>query len=686
MIAKGGARADPRQLGPYLMRTGRYDTGEEARLLDMRGCPWEAGIDATNREKTSELVTEALCDWQLWCEGTRQGRDGIYHSQVSPAPKYAKTMTDEQWRRCADILAEELGFENQPRIVVWQAGDDGRPHLHIAWARTDLDTMKVIPDSYNYLAHERATKRMELEFGHEFVAGKHAKRDRENQPEFPRADSSYDDHMHADRTGMSLEERREQVTGLRQRADNAEAFKNALEEAGYLLARGDRRRIVLVDEHGEVFSLSKHVTDIKGKAFKEFMAPIEEAKLPSVDEAKALQRAHLIAKRDAEKRESASKSDDRAEAVSEPQEKGVEASKFLKDQTQRKSAEPAPRQESAVSGAGREDRKPEPIDPERKQKITALRAWADGAQAFRHALEEEGYKLARGGTGYVLVSEDGVFNLARHAGMRKSAFEAFMSPIPLDSLPDVKELIESQKQTRIESKFLGPVADAPQPSSLPAGDIDLGTRMETSALDTAAEAIAEAQRLREQSDLDALKQSIAKRHEEELAVLQERHAAELRFKEVEMDRETARYMENYARIQDEQTEAFLKARKETRTGLQGFMDAIESRWNPNLATEKAQSRQRELENFYRRLAKERADYEALLQQNKQMEIENTVARQRLQLEEFKNRAEEEQDRYIREHHEAKRLLAEIEQDRDQEKELERNDSLRDGPPPPKLGK
>ena len=64
---------------------------------------------------------------------------------------------------------------------------------------------------------------------------------------------------------MSLDERKAQITGIRKTCDDAQAFKNALEEAGYVLAKGDKRGFVLVDAAGEVYSLSKHVTDIKGK-------------------------------------------------------------------------------------------------------------------------------------------------------------------------------------------------------------------------------------------------------------------------------------------------------------------------------------------------------------------------------------------------------------------------------------
>src|ERR1700690_3459120 len=87
---------------------------------------------------------------------------------------------------------------------------------------------------------------------------------------------------------MSLDERKAQITGIRKTCDDAQAFSNALEEAGYVLARGDKRGYVLVDDQGEIYSLSKHLTDIKGKEYKAFMAPIDMAALPDVEQAKAL--------------------------------------------------------------------------------------------------------------------------------------------------------------------------------------------------------------------------------------------------------------------------------------------------------------------------------------------------------------------------------------------------------------
>src|SRR5262249_24496257 len=57
-------------------------------------------------EKTAKLLSEAFSDRQTWCDGTKQAQNGLYHAQVSPAPKYAQTMIDEQWLRCVDTSAK----------------------------------------------------------------------------------------------------------------------------------------------------------------------------------------------------------------------------------------------------------------------------------------------------------------------------------------------------------------------------------------------------------------------------------------------------------------------------------------------------------------------------------------------------------------------------------------------------
>lgn len=269
MIIKGASRAGPKQLAAHL---GRRDTNERVEVLEL--------------QSPAGSLRDAFRDWQTLSEGTK-GRLGLYHVNIDPAEAY--TMTDDQWSRCVDVLEEELGLGGQPRAVVLHE-KHGRQHIHVVWARTDIDTMTLRSDSHNYQAHERASQRLELEFGHEIVPGKHAKRDRERQPDMPDAAVDHAEWQQAERAGFDHKARKAEVTALYQAADDGRAFKAALEDAGYILARGDKRDFVLLDEAARVHSLGRQVEGVRAKELRDFMADIDPNHLPSVKEARAFLR------------------------------------------------------------------------------------------------------------------------------------------------------------------------------------------------------------------------------------------------------------------------------------------------------------------------------------------------------------------------------------------------------------
>lgn len=273
MIIKGGSRAAPEQLARHLQRT---DTNEHIKVLELQS-------------PTGDLK-EALRDWQFLATGTR-GSKGLYHANIDPDARY--TMTPEQWQRAVDVLEKELGFQGQPRVVVLHE-KHGRQHIHVVWQRTDTDTMTLRSDSWNYLAHEQASLRLEREFGHEVVPGKHAKRDREKSPEFPKSEINHAEWQQSERTGVDPRDRKEAITRLFEQSDNGTALKAALEQDGYVLAQGNRRDFVIIDSQGEIYSLGRQIKGVKAKDLREFMADIDREKLPTVDEAteqaKSLQR------------------------------------------------------------------------------------------------------------------------------------------------------------------------------------------------------------------------------------------------------------------------------------------------------------------------------------------------------------------------------------------------------------
>ncbi len=277
MIIKGNSRGGASQLARHLLRP---DTNEIVTIIQL--------------DHPDHDLQEAFRDWQLLSTGTK-GNKGLYHSNLNP-DHY--DMTREQWLRSVEVLEKELGFTGQPRAIVLHQKKDkegiDREHIHIVWQRTNIDTMTLKTDSNNYMAHERASMALEQEFGHEMVPGKHAKRDRQKQPDFPRAETSHEEWQQAERSKIDPRAFKEKITALYHQCDTGQALKNALAENGYILATGDKRGFVIVDEQGEVYSLSRQLLDVKAKDMKELLKEIGQ--LPNVEQAKALQEAERILK------------------------------------------------------------------------------------------------------------------------------------------------------------------------------------------------------------------------------------------------------------------------------------------------------------------------------------------------------------------------------------------------------
>lgn len=268
MIIKGGSRSGPKQLAAHLLRT---DTNETVRILD-------------DTYSVSGDLMEALVDMQTLTMAVR-GTKGLYHANIDPEAHYE--MTDEQWFRAVEVLEKELGLDGQPRVVVMHEKKD-RQHLHVVWARTDMEQLKLRSDSMNYPAHERASLALELEFGHEHVPGKHAKKHLNRDQPTPVAEMNHAEWQQWERTGLHPKERKTLITELYQQSDTGQAFHAALNENGYILAKGDRRALVVVDMAGDAHSLTRQVNGARAAEIKGKLADVDLEKLPSVEEAREL--------------------------------------------------------------------------------------------------------------------------------------------------------------------------------------------------------------------------------------------------------------------------------------------------------------------------------------------------------------------------------------------------------------
>jgi Relaxase/Mobilisation nuclease domain len=231
---------------------------------------------------------ETLSDWQTI--GQAIGcKKPLYHANISPDE--VKRLTEEQKIAAVDRLEQALGFTGQPRVIV-EHEKKGREHLHIVWLRIDTDRMRVLSDSFNYYKHERVAGELEREFG--LTPTKRALT-RDDGQERPKAAPSKADLQQAERSGLSPKDARQQLTAIWNATNTGPQFQQALDEQGWILARGDRTAFVVIDQHGEIHALARRIEGVRTAGIRERLAGVDLAKLPSVKEAREMHKARGVA-------------------------------------------------------------------------------------------------------------------------------------------------------------------------------------------------------------------------------------------------------------------------------------------------------------------------------------------------------------------------------------------------------
>ena len=94
----------------------------------------------------------------------------------------------------------------------------------------------------------------------------------------------------AERSGIDPATLKDELSELWRSTDSGKAFAAALDERGYMLAKGDRRDFCVIDQAGDAHSLARRLDGVKAKDVRERMADIDRDSLPTVAEARAAQR------------------------------------------------------------------------------------------------------------------------------------------------------------------------------------------------------------------------------------------------------------------------------------------------------------------------------------------------------------------------------------------------------------
>ncbi len=184
-----------------------------------------------------------------------QCKQFMFSLSLNP-PKGAEASVEDMIK-AADRAEEKLGLQGQPRAVVVHE-KNGRRHIHVVWSRIDADAMKAVNLPFFKERLSGLSKELYLEHGWELPDG-HRENGWKNPLNFTLAE-----WQQAKRLDLDPREIKQIFQSAWKQSDSMPAFRAALEEHGYYLAKGDRRGFVATDIHGEVYSVARW-TGVKTK-------------------------------------------------------------------------------------------------------------------------------------------------------------------------------------------------------------------------------------------------------------------------------------------------------------------------------------------------------------------------------------------------------------------------------------
>jgi hypothetical protein len=262
MIIKGNPAGNVGFWSKHLLRD---DTNARVEVKEI------SGLLADN-------LPSALHEMQAVASGSRSHGNFMYQANISP--RVDEHLTPEQWKEAVDTLEKNLGLEGHQRVVI-EHEKEGRTHRHVVWNRVDVETLRVTDMTGNWRIHTATARELEQMF------------DLTPSPTptsiHRKAGLELWEIRAAERSGIDPADVKAELTDLWRSTDSGRAFAAAIEQHGYVLAKGDRRDFCIIDQAGDVHSLARRLDGVTAADVRERMVDVDREALPSVADARALQ-------------------------------------------------------------------------------------------------------------------------------------------------------------------------------------------------------------------------------------------------------------------------------------------------------------------------------------------------------------------------------------------------------------
>ncbi len=255
MILEGNERAFGAELARHLLNPRDND---------------HVTVHAVEGFMTQDLG-EAFAEVEAIASGTKC-KKYLFSLSLNPPPH--ETVDVPTFETAIKDVEARLGLTGQPRAIVFHE-KNGRRHAHCVWSKIDASQMKAI--NLSHYKRKLTGLSREIYIAQDWDMPDGFKDPAQRDPlNYTRQEAGQ-----AKRTKRDPKALKAMFRKCWERSDNRTSFAAALQEQGFVLARGTRRGFVGVDGDGKVWSLSRWC-DVRPKDMRKRLGP--EADLPSVED------------------------------------------------------------------------------------------------------------------------------------------------------------------------------------------------------------------------------------------------------------------------------------------------------------------------------------------------------------------------------------------------------------------
>lgn len=232
--------------------------------------------------ETRHLIPQNLRDMfrDIELTASAQCKKPFFIMEVCPA--FDEPFAVADMLEAAERMEREFPELADNARVIIEHEKEGRVHWHITWSRIKDNGKAVCFKIPPAVVAARISYEMNRDRGTKQPAGLLDVIERRNNNKAP----TLKEHRQADKKQLNITDIKDLVAKAWDRNHpDAEAIKKALFQGGFLIAKGDKRGLVLVHTTGEIFSLSR-MAGIKSADVKNTFG--DPAQFPDVEQVKTL--------------------------------------------------------------------------------------------------------------------------------------------------------------------------------------------------------------------------------------------------------------------------------------------------------------------------------------------------------------------------------------------------------------